>query len=52
MQMVNLTIDGKQIQAPAGSSVLEAATPARVFIFLRCAIIRTCVRRVPAACVW
>ena len=49
MQMVNLTIDGKQIQAPAGSSVLEAA---RVFIFLRCAIIRTCVRRVPAACAW
>ncbi len=30
MQMVNLTIDGKQIQAPAGSSVLEAARSAGI----------------------
>ena len=32
MQMVNLTIDGKQIQAPAGSSVLEAARSAGIYI--------------------
>lgn len=51
MQMVNLTIDGKQIQAPAGSSVLEAARSAGIYIPTLC-YHRTCVRRVPAACAW
>ena len=36
MQMVNLTIDGKQIQAPAGSSVLEAARNAGIYIPTLC----------------
>ena len=36
MQMVNLTIDGKQIQAPAGSSVLEAARSAGIYIPTLC----------------
>ena len=36
MQMVNLTIDGKQIQAPAGSSVLEATRSAGIYIPTLC----------------
>lgn len=36
MKMVNLTIDGKQIQAPEGSSVLEAARAAGVYIPTLC----------------
>ena len=36
MQMVNLTIDGKQIQATAGSSVLEAARSAGIYIPTLC----------------
>lgn len=36
MKMVNLTIDGRQIQAPAGSSVLEAARAAGIYIPTLC----------------
>lgn len=36
MQMVNLTIDGKAVQAPAGSSVLEAARAAGIYIPTLC----------------
>lgn len=36
MDMVNLTINGKQIQAPQGSSVLEAARAAGIYIPTLC----------------
>ncbi len=36
MQMVNLTIDGKAVQAPVGSSVLEAARAAGIYIPTLC----------------
>ncbi len=36
MTMVNLTINGKQIQAPQGSSVLEAARAAGIYIPTLC----------------
>lgn len=36
MTMVNLTIDGRQIQAPAGSTVLEAARAAGIYIPTLC----------------
>ncbi len=36
MAMVNLTIDGKAVQAPAGSSVLEAARAAGIYIPTLC----------------
>ena len=36
MTMVNLTIDGRRIQAPAGSTVLEAARAAGIYIPTLC----------------
>lgn len=36
MNMVNLTINGKQVQAPQGSSVLEAARAAGIYIPTLC----------------
>ncbi len=36
MNMVNITIDGKQIQAPQGSTVLEAAHSADIYIPTLC----------------
>lgn len=36
MKLVNLSIDGKSIQAPAGSSVLEAARQAGIYIPTLC----------------
>ena len=36
MTMVNLTIDGRQIQAPVGSTVLEAARAAGIYIPTLC----------------